>query len=424
MKQTSVGLAVALFLLVPATGLAQQTAPPAVSPPAPAAPGSDTGVLPRSPVSTPQAAGDADANGPGSPGTTPLLAPDALPPAGSGSDQALPAWPPAARAPTAEPLTGSVSTTDYSRGMSAMGMEALALGEGMAPVPRVGYAATWYPDETAGGQGHFEMVRQDFHFSTPLFRGDHDVVSFSAGVRSEILDTDALVPVLNFRFPEDLWNVNFGIGYFHEFANGWTAGLNVHGGSASDDPFENINQVTVGVMGSLRIPVRERDAWIFTLSYSNNTDFANGIPIPGVAYLWRPNDSFGALIGIPFAHIWYRPVDKVTIDLSYRFLYTVQGRVTYHFLPRWRLYGGYSMGNESYFLSEATSQDDNRLFYSEQRVYAGLAWALARQLSVDLTSGLAFDRYYSEGRNFTENSSLKLPIGAGPFVTLAVQWRF
>jgi hypothetical protein len=260
--------------------------------------------------------------------------------------------------------------------MSAMGIEALALGQGMAPLPRVGYAVTWYPDEPAGGQVHFEMVRQDFHFSTPLFKGDRDVISFSAGLRNEILDTNALVPVLGFPFPDELWNVNFGGGYYHEFANGWTAGLNVHVGSASDDPFANINQITVGATGSLRIPVRERDAWIFTLNYSNNSDFANNIPLPGVAYLWWPSDSFRALIGIPFVNIWYRPIDKVTIDFSYRFLYTVQGRVTYHFLPRGRLYAGYSMGNESYFLSEATAQDDNRLFYSEQRVYGGLAWAV------------------------------------------------
>jgi hypothetical protein len=307
--------------------------------------------------------------------------------------------------------------------MAGMGIEAMALGEGLAPLPRLGYTVTWYPDEPAGAGHNLEMVRQDFHFSTPIYKGACDVISFSAGVRNEILDTDALVPVLGFPFPDELWNVNFGAGYAHQFTNGWTAGFNAHVGSASDEPFANINQITVGATGSLRIPVRERDAWIFTLSYSNNTDFANNIPLPGVAYLWWPSDSFRALIGIPFAHIWYRPVDKVTIDLSYRFLYTVQGRVTYHFLPRWRLYAGYSMGDEGYFLTQSP-QDDNRLFYSEQRVYAGLAWALANRLSLDLSSGLAFDRYYSEGRNFTENSSLKLPVGAGPFLALAVQWRF
>jgi hypothetical protein len=138
--------------------------------------------------------------------------------------------------------------------------------------------------------------------------------------------------------------------------------------------------------------------------------------------LW-PTDNFRALIGIPFARIWYEPIDKVTIDLSYRFLYTFQGRVNYRFAPRWKVYVGYSTGNESYFLVDSPDPQD-RLFYAEQRVYGGAGYAFGKNLSLDLTSGLAFDRHYSFGKNFQENQSLKLAVDDGPFVSLAVQWRF
>lgn len=308
--------------------------------------------------------------------------------------------------------------------MSSLNVEGLALGEGMNVRPRIGYTVTWYPDESLSGQGHnLNIVRQDFHVSGPIFKGDCDVVSFSAGVRNEILNSDGFLPVLGTPFPSDLWNVTFGAGFHHQFDNGWSAGLNVHTGSASDRPFANIDQMTLGATGSLRIPVRERDAWIFTLSYSNNTDFANRIPLPGIAYLWWPNDNFRALIGIPFARIWYQPIDTVTIDFSYRFLYTVQGRITYRFAPGWKAYIGYSTANESYFL-EGTADPQDRLFYAEQRVYAGLGWALGKDLSVDITSGLAFDRFYSFGQNFNGSQSDKQPVGDGPFIALAVQWRF
>ena len=297
------------------------------------------------------------------------------------------------------------------------------MGEGMNPHPRVGYAFTWYPEEGIGTNQKISIWRQDLNASTPIYKDACDVLTLSTGVRNEILDTDAALPVLGTPFPSDLWNIHFGGGYLHQFSNDWTGGLSVQVGSASDRPFENFNQMTIGATGSLRIPVRERDALILTLTYSNNSDFANNIPIPGIAYFWWPSDQFRALIGIPFAHLWWEPIDKLTVDLSYRLLYTVTGRVTYRFLPGWKAYAGYSLGNESYFLAE-NPQDDDRLFYSEQRVYGGLAWILDRRLSVDLTSGLAFDRFYSVGQNFQQNQSLKLPVDAGPYVSLALQWRF
>jgi hypothetical protein len=345
----------------------------------------------------------------------------ALPP--GGGDGSLPP------ASSTSPPTGngglstSAVLSDGDRSASSMGIEAVAMGEGMNPHPRVGYAFTWYPEEGIGTNQKISIWRQDLNASTPIYKDACDVLTLSTGVRNEILDTDAALPVLGTPFPSDLWNIHFGGGYLHQFSNDWTGGLSVQVGSASDRPFENFNQMTIGATGSLRIPVRERDALILTLTYSNNSDFANNIPIPGIAYLWWPSDRFRALIGIPFAHLWWEPIDKLTVDLSYRLLYTVTGRVAYRFLPRWRVYAGYSLGNESYFLAE-NPQDDDRLFYSEQRVYGGVAWNLAQRLSLDLTSGLAFDRFYSIGQNFQENQSLKLPVEAGPYISLALQWRF
>jgi hypothetical protein len=360
--------------------------------------------------------------------------PASSPNSGTGSNDLLPSVPPPPDQvpgqwfPLFQSWNGSVPSSattlsDSSRSQSSMGIESLALGEGMSARSRINYFVTWYPDEAVGGQGrNLGIVREDFNFSTPIYRDARDVVSFSVGVRNEILNTDALLPVVGSPFPGELWDIHFGTAYHHQFENGWSTGLNVNVGSASDEPFANINQITVGATGSLRIPVRDRDAWIFTLSFSNNSDFANYIPIPGIAYLWWPSDNFRALIGFPFANLWWQPIDNLTVDLSYRLLYTVTGRLTYRLAPQWKVYTGYSLGNESYFLTDLP--ENQRLFYSEQRVFAGVGWAVADHLTLDLTSGLAFDRFYSEGRNLRENQSLQLPVGSGPFISLNLQWRF
>jgi hypothetical protein len=299
------------------------------------------------------------------------------------------------------------------------------LGALIGPVwPRVSYGVTWHPSEPVHGQPtDLEIIRQDLRVSVPVWHEGPDMVALSANLRSETLNTDAVLPVSRTPLPDQFWNIGFGGAYTHQFDNGWTAGSNVRLGSASDRPFNNFDELTITSTSFLRIPVHEHDALILTLSVSNNTDFLNGIPIPGVAYLWQPTDWFRALVGFPFANVMIRPTNDLTIDLSYRFLYTFGGKVTYRFLPAWRVFAGYSSGVESYFLSESPDEHD-RLFYSEQRVFAGLGWNIARRVSLDLTGGYAFDRFYTEGHNFQTNSSDRLNIDNGPYVTFGVQMRF
>jgi hypothetical protein len=292
--------------------------------------------------------------------------------------------------------------------------------------PQLGvrYNVTWYPDEPVRGQpADLGLVRQDLNLAYPLWRNGCNEWTATAGLQNEILHTDANLPLTPRPFPQELWNVSFGTGYRHLFDNGWISGVNVRLGSASDEPFADFNQLVVGASGFLRIPVRERDAWIFTLNFSTNSDFLNYVPIPGVAYLYWPNDWFRALIGFPFADVMVRPREDLVLEVSYRFLYNFQGRLTYLFAPRWRAYLGYSVGNESYYLEEA--QDDrDRLFYSEERVYTGIGVSLARHVSVDLSGGYAFDRFYSEGRTFQQSQDNRLNVESAPYVMLYVQARF
>jgi hypothetical protein len=290
---------------------------------------------------------------------------------------------------------------------------------------RVGYDVTWYPDEPVPGQAaNLGFVRQQIKLLAPIWQDSTDEWFINARLRNETFDSNAYLPMTGLHFPSELWDLHTGTGYRHQFDNGWIGGLGVGIGSASDQPFANINQVTVGANASLQIPVREHDALILTLTYSNNTDFLNGFPIPGIAYLWQPNDWFRALVGFPYAQIWVRPRDDLWFELSYHWLYTFEGRVTYRLAPRWRIYAGYSTGNESYFLAQTVTADDDRLFYAEQRVFTGLGVGVMDHVSVDLTGGYAFDRSYSEGKTFQDRTFNRIVVGDGGFVGLSVNVRF
>ena len=195
------------------------------------------------------------------------------------------------------------------------------------PKTRLGYKAIWFPEEDVIQQAtHFGYVDQGVSFSAPLWHNDVNVWSFNLGVRSEIFSTDAILPDTHQPFPVELWNIRFGTSFRHDFANGWSEVSSVSLGSASDKPFAPTDRVTVGFNEILRVPQGDHNAWLFSLSYSNNSQL--DFPIPGVAYLYQPSDTFRATVGVPFSLMW-RPREDVIVDASYSLIRQVHARVTY-----------------------------------------------------------------------------------------------
>lgn len=289
------------------------------------------------------------------------------------------------------------------------------------PKTRLGYKAIWFPEDDVIQQAtHFDYVDQGVSFSAPLWHNDVNVWSFNLGVRSEIFSTDAILPDTHQPFPVELWNIRFGTSFRHDFANGWSEVSSVSLGSASDKPFAPTDRVTVGFNEILRVPQGDHNAWLFSLSYSNNSQL--DFPIPGVAYLYQPSDTFRATVGVPFSLMW-RPREDVIVDASYSLIRQVHARVTYVAAPL-RFFTGFDWGNETYFLSDRPTSDD-RFYYYDKRLSAGVQWPLGKALILEASSGYVFERFYYEGgSSYADRFNNRLDIGAGTFLQLQLQSRF
>lgn len=285
-----------------------------------------------------------------------------------------------------------------------------------------GYDATWYPSQAVDGQSaDFGFVRQGLSVGAPVWRGDAGMVMARVGVRSTHFFTDAVLPDSGRAFPDELTNVTVGATYLHRFDNGWTGGLMLGVGSASDRPFHSIDEMTANVGAFLRVPVCDgRDAWQFSLLYMSGG--AVNFPIPMAAYSWNPSDRLRVNIGLPFSIFW-QPADDWTVDLSYVPLNNVNARVTYTLAPAVRLYGGYEFLNESYLLAGRADRED-RFFAFEQRLVTGLRWDVAAWATVELNGGYSFGRYYGSGDSQWDSLRDRIDIAPGPFVGLSGRLRF
>jgi len=288
-------------------------------------------------------------------------------------------------------------------------------------VPLASYRFAWFPSERVQGQPtNLGYTRHDLSLVVPVWQDAIDELSLNAHVRAEFFTTNAILPDTLQPFPDELWNVHFGATYRRLFDNGWIAGGSVSVGSASDKPFHSINEMTAGVNAFLRIPRGEHDAWIFTLSYSPTGEL--GFPVPGVAYLWQPSPDFRAFIGLPFSLMW-RPIDDLTLDFSYMLIRTVHARATYRLCPAARVYTAFDWSNEGYFLADRPS-DNDRFFYYDKRLSAGVLFHLNHNATLDFSGGYAFDRFYFEGARFSDNGFNRVDVGNGAFLAVRIGVRY
>jgi hypothetical protein len=283
------------------------------------------------------------------------------------------------------------------------------------------YRVTWLPDESVRGQdAHFGLVSQDASVRFPFWQSDRDELSGTVHVRAQLIHTGAILPNTDQPFPDQLWDVRLGATYRHLFDNGWIAGGSFNFGSASNEPFHSINELTVGLNAFLRVPSGEHNAWLFSLSYSPTGELS--FPIPGVAYMWVPNDDFRMNVGLPFM-VWYRPIEDVTLEASYMLLTTIHARATYRVCKPVRVYLGFDWSNESWFIVPRPD-DKDRLFYYEKRLSVGAQTNLGHTFLFDVSTGYVFDREYFEGHNRNSSSFNRVDVGSAPLLSFQVQLRW
>jgi hypothetical protein len=287
---------------------------------------------------------------------------------------------------------------------------------------RASLGFSWLPAEPV----HYQPTsltdyREDFAISAPIWQNHCNEWSISTNVRAEEFSTHAVLIDSQQSFPDQLVDVRFGTSFRHQFDNDWIAGIGGSFGSASNEPFHSINELTAGVNAFLRIPQGDHNAWLFTLNYSTNSQI--NVPIPGVAYLWVPSTYFQAVIGFPFASVNYRPTDDLTLSASYALLTTFHARVTYRLCQPLKIYTALDFDNESYYLVPR-EDDRDRFFYYDKRVSAGLQYTFNQRTTLDCSGGYEFQRLYFEGQSLSDRSFDRIEVEGGAYLALKLAFRY
>jgi hypothetical protein len=300
------------------------------------------------------------------------------------------------------------------------GMGGLGGGFGGPPGKSISFDTLWVPGQPLAQQPtDVGLVQHDFAVSWPLWTAGPQGISFTGSVRETDYSTTARLPDGR-AFPNRLWNVRVGAGYFRMFANGWMGMVNIGINSASDEPFHSSREVAPFANAFLRVPTNDTDAWLFALVYSPNSQLP--FPVPGLAYQMVASEQWQFSLGIPFSAT-YKPTPRWKFEVSYLPVVLVNARATWQFAESTSLYTGFGTNIDGYFLTDRLERRDQ--FYSfDHRLMCGVQHNFAGGFSLDVSTGYIFHRFFYEGQGFSDQDKNRLDAGDGVYLMGRLQKRF
>lgn len=331
---------------------------------------------------------------------------------------------------------GNVSSASQQQGKSGTILDSLPSFRGIKGIknlpggvgtllmanPHLG--ETWYPEQSTNQPGtSMSIDRTYFQAGVPVYSNGTDSVVFTAHLDQMNVHTNAILPTTNQPFPNQLFNVAFGVNTFHQFDNGNLGGLVLDVGSASDVPFHSSGEILASGTAFLLMPQDDVSAWFVGVNASTNSQVLFGLPIPGGGYFYHPSDDFQAIVGFPFSVISWKPHQDWQLQYVYAFLTTMHARAVYQPTNNWQLYAGFDWTNENWRRVDRPVSSDH-FFYYEKRLAAGYLWWFRPNVGLEIASGYAFDRYFTETDGFNLVGTNTVRIGSGPFISTQLDVRF
>lgn len=224
--------------------------------------------------------------------------------------------------------------------------------------------------------------------------------------------------------PDRLRELRLGAVYRHVDAGGRILGLAVGSRTTDRNPFTSGEGTALSATAFYRMPL-ERDAWVFSLTYTESSAILGGIPLPGVLYQWRPQPTLTALLGLPVTAVIWRPTPRASLDAFVSVFGT--SRVTASYAPlaeqpwlRTSLSAAY--GGETFGWPEQLDEDD-RVIFRAARISLGVDAIAGPMGRIGIGGGWQFARAVVLGESLFDRTTT-LHLEPGLVLTASGMLRF
>ncbi len=280
-----------------------------------------------------------------------------------------------------------------------------------------------FPEPLKGQAGTFARTTTRVSLKGQPWSTDHDEVQLTASATRADIDSDARFPKTG-PLPDLLFDGRVGATYRHVADDRSLWGASAGIGSSSDHPFSS-GSLAVSASVFYRVPVRESDAWILSLVYSNDRAVFNNVPFPVLMYQWTASPSTTVILGLPLLAVIWKPSPRYGGELFATGFGSAHlgGSASPFESASWlRFRAAFDYGGEVYRRTDAPDQAD-RIIFREVRLTAGVALEKGRSASAYVYGGYATHRQIIEAHSLFDHDN-RIDIAGGPVFGASASVRF
>lgn len=243
-----------------------------------------------------------------------------------------------------------------------------------------------------------------------------------AGFRMIEISETLRLSASDVEIPNDLYDVEAGLGRRWLTERGNLAGWFALVGSASDRPFQSYDETSLMLNAFYRYSQSRESAWLWMANYSNRRSFLPHIPLVGVAWQYTPSRRRMALLGFPFSMLRWTMGRDMTGLLTYMPADRLRLEFEKPLTPSWSVALGGERYEDSFFPSDRNDADDT-LYFTGDRAYLKTSWKATRRLTLHAGTAYEAGRRIHLGEDDDDDED-RLDLDDGWTFSASLTWRY
>lgn len=247
-------------------------------------------------------------------------------------------------------------------------------------------------------------------FMAPVWIKKPNIMMLSMNYSTLRINTNLCLPDSNVPFPKKLEELTTKIEFIRKLGDRRYLAADFRLISSGDLLFHSKEKLTTEMRLGYVLPSGEKNAWVFLVQLSNDRDFLNNIPIPGLGYFYNPTKKFAVFFGVPFAMVGLYPTKMFDLQMVFGLSNELGQMLKFNMGIKLNdslfLHAGYNWSNSHYYHG-LEGHNEHRFFYLEKRISTGLSYHLKKWGLINFTFGYAFDRHFFESNRST-NTDINL----------------
>jgi hypothetical protein len=206
-----------------------------------------------------------------------------------------------------------------------------------------------------------------------------------------------------------------------QFKNNWFLALSGGVGYAGSSPFDDADAWYARGTVIVGKELGPDNTLVFGFDYNGNRTLFPDVPLPGVAYGVRLDPTLLASFGFPYTTLTWEPNKQLQINGYYTFPDLYEVKVGYNVVPSFQIFADFARNFTAYH--DADYPGDRRLFFTQNRLEAGIQWRPAPLLALTAAVGYGFDQHFDIGFDSRDLKRVTR-VSDEPYLRLGLNWQY